>query len=112
MNANLSIITKETGINTTFDNLSTCIYSAFDVSCTLKTKTIAPTQLRKPWISNDILSDIRLRNAYSVLWKAGKFASHLYRQFRHSVTNKIRTSKRHYYAEKLDAMKNNDMEIN
>ena len=55
LNANLSSITKENDINTSFDLLSTCIYSAFDVACPLRTKTISPKQLRKPWICNDII---------------------------------------------------------
>ena len=102
-----SFVAEEQNNNVAFELFSASIYNAFNVSCPLKTKTVSPRKLRKPWITDEILSCIRLRNAYSVLAKTNRFPIQLYNQYRNNVTGKIRAAKRQYYSHKFRILKNN-----
>ena len=91
--------------NAAFAELDKLIYDAYNASCPIKTKTVSMKKMRKPWITNEILSQIRLRNAYSELWKINRLPTDYYRRHRNYVTNIIRIAKRQYYLTKFESVK-------
>ena len=77
--------------------LDKSIYDYFHASCPINIKTISSKQTKKPpWITQEILSQIRLRNSYSVLWKSNRLATGFYKRHYNYVTNTIRSAKRQY----------------
>ena len=107
LTTNFENLSLELNNDIAFTLLSDCVYSYYNLACPIVRKTLSSKRMKKPWITADILSCIRLRNAYSVLWKSNRFPTHLYKQYRNQVTNIIRNAKQHYYLEKFNRMKNN-----
>ena len=90
--------------NIAFTELERLVYQAYNICCPITAKTICKKQLRKPWISREILSLIRRREAYAILYKSNKLPPVYYKAFRNFVTGKIRSSKRNYYQTKFDSL--------
>ena len=105
--SDLAGMTQREDIDDAFHLLYENVFDAYNIACPIVKKSMSMKRMRKPWITDDILSCIRLRSAYSVLWKSNRFPSEQYKEYRNYVTNKIRTSKKRYYSEKFQALKDN-----
>ena len=73
------------------------LHEIYNECCPIKSKTISPKRLKKPWISNKIISYIKKRQNYFLLFKQNKIRTETYHQFRNFVTSQIRRSKKSYY---------------
>jgi hypothetical protein len=85
--------------------LNLIVDKCYTSCCPLKTKTISHKDITKPWITNDIKSNIKRRNKYYSLFLQGKVPKLFYSQFRNQVTGIIRSSKRTYYENKFSEYK-------
>ena len=107
LSINLQSVTQELNNDIAFNLLSEYIYNSYNFTCPIVRKSVSAKRIKKPWITENILSCIRLRNAYSVLWKTNRLPAHFYKQYRNNVTNMIRTAKQRYYSEKFNRVKDN-----
>ena len=94
-------------VDISISGLTNIIYKAYDTCCPVRNKTISPRSLRKPWITREILSNIRKRNSYLLLLYQNKISKKFYIRFRNFVTSQIRNSKKTYYFEKFVNYKDN-----
>ena len=86
-------------------NLNSVIYDHFNVNCPIVNRTKSPKSISKPWITFDILSDIKRRQNLFVLLKNNKISTLAYKRFKNFVTNKIRNAKINFYSNKFNAYK-------
>ena len=96
-----------TNINTAYELFSNIIEDKFKECCPLKHKTFSYKRIMKPWITDSILSNIKKRQAYLLLYRQNKIPQHVYNRFRNLVTSQIRYAKRAYYLAKFDSFKKN-----
>ena len=92
--------------NMAFSDLEKIIYEIFNHTCTIKIRKFSTKQIQKPWISNNLISYIKKRNAYSILWKTNQMTTDYYKTYRNFVTNEIRIAKRQYYEMEFELKKN------
>lgn len=95
---------------TNIDNLMTkttdLINTAYTHCCPIKTRIVTQKNKHKPWITRDIITNIKKRHALNMLLYEGKISSTTYNRFRNYVTNQIRTSKKNYFSFKFSQFKN------
>ena len=72
----------------------------------LKSRTISYKNKIKPWISKEILSYIKKRHHYFLLFRKNIMSKKSYSDYRNFVTNKIRSAKKKYYEDKFNSVKN------
>ena len=87
--------------------LDCVLYEYYNQYCPLITKTISPKDKQKPWITRDIVNEIKRRQNLQVIYKMGKISEATFKRFRNYVTAKIRTSKSNYFRAKFGDYKNN-----
>ena len=74
----------------------------YNLHCPIRNKTISSKSLKNPWITKTILSNIKKRQNYHILFKQNKISANEYHEFRNFVTNQIRNSKRDYFSMKFN----------
>ena len=94
-------------VNVAVEKLDYAIMRYFDLHCPIVTKTISYKDFQKPWISNELKSDIRRRQNMFVLMRLGRVTSQSYKRFRNYVTGKIRQAKSEYFTNKFAMLRNN-----
>ena len=78
------------------------INHAYNLHCPILSKTISFKTKSKPWISADIVTLIKRKNAYLALYHQGRVSKTFCNRFRNRVTDSIRFAKREYYNHKFD----------
>ena len=73
----------------------------------IKIKTISYKNFVKPWITKEILSIIKKRHDYYLLFRKKLIHKKTYTDYRNYVTNEIRNSKRKYYEKAFNEVRNN-----
>ena len=81
--------------------------NSYNICCPIKTKTVSPKSMRKPWITSEILNNIRKKNSYLLLYRQSKISSYYYNRFKNFVTSQIRNSKKTYYRRQFELYKDN-----
>ena len=94
-------------VNGSVSQLTNIINNCYNICCPMRTKTISHKSKLKPWITNEIISNIKLRNSYAVLYRQGKIPRDYYHRFRNYVTTQIRKSKKDYFARKFSECEGN-----
>ena len=89
------------------DIFSNTINNYYNLCCPIRNKTISSKSLKKPWITKNILSNIKKRQNYHILFKQNKISSNEYHKFRNFVTNQIRNAKKDYFSTKFNQFKGN-----
>ena len=87
------------------ESLTHAVDNAYKLCCPIKSKTLSNKDLKKPWISREIISNIKNRQHYFALYCQNKNPKDFYTHFRNFVTGQIRRSKKDYYEHKFDAAK-------
>ena len=87
--------------------LEEVLHEIYNNCCPIKTKVFSPKRLKKPWINNEILLNIKKRQNYFNLFKLGKISVDTYNRFRNNVTSQIRNSKKNYYLNLFEKYKSN-----
>ena len=98
-------VIDENDINATMINFTDLLFSNYDKCCPVKTKTLSPKSLKCPWITIEIKSHIRKKDAYAKLCKNGKIPKPLFNKYRNFVTTLIRKSKFEYFQKKFNSTK-------
>ena len=88
-----------------FNYLYNSIYELYEKACPIKTKTISKKRWKKPWITNEIIQNIKQRNAYYVLWKSNRIPEQIYKRYRNYVVGKLRQSKQQYCVDKFNEIR-------
>ena len=78
---------------------------SYDRQCPVRCKIQSHKSKKKPWITHEIVSNIKKKRAYYILYLQNKLSKRFYTQFRNFVTNQIRNSKRHFFKAKFDQYK-------
>ena len=87
--------------------LSQVIENAYNSCCPIKRKTLSYKNKQKPWITQNILINIKKRQKYYLLFKARKISKLFYVNFWNKVTFEIRQAKVTYYETKFNEFKSN-----
>ena len=77
----------------------------YNTYCPIKIKFVSPKSLSKPWITTNIKTYMRQREAYFDLFKHGLVTRREYNSFRNFVTSLIRLSCKNYYQTAFDQIK-------
>jgi hypothetical protein len=85
--------------------LTSIVDECYKSCCPLKTKTVSPKDITKPWITANIKSEMKRRDNYYSLYLQGKMQKATYAQTRNRITGLIRSSKRTYYENKFSEYK-------
>ena len=102
-----SFINDSSDLSSDLDQLTDVIDDAYKTCCPLKVKTISQKASVKPWISDKIITLINKRHHYYLLYRKNIISKNTYSNFRNSVTKAIRKSKKKYYENKFNKVKNN-----
>ena len=89
------------------NSLADVVFSCYDRHCPVIRRTVSYKTKLKPWISDDIRSDIRKRQHFDLLCKQGKMHKAVYRRFRNYVTSKIRAAKKSHFSRRFVQCKDN-----
>ena len=102
-----SAISDSNDCASALDNLTTIIDHEYKSCFPLKTKTISYKDHIKPWISKDIVSYIKKRHHYYILYRKNIMSKKAYCDYRNFVSSKIKMAKKKFYEEKFNLAKNN-----
>ena len=102
-----SSVVDNNDVNLSLVRLTEIFYLYYNAHCPVVRKSKSFKSKIKPWITRDILSDIKKRQNFGLLYKQGKVQKSVYTRFRNHVTSKIRASKKSYYENKFQECRNN-----
>ena len=88
------------------ESLALAINNTYKLCCPIKSKTLSNKDFNKPLITPEIISNIKERQYYFVLYCQNKIPKDFHTHFRNFVTGQIRQSKKVYYEHKFNAAKN------
>ena len=101
----LNHITGSDNCNTAMGSLAHAVDNTYKLCCPIKSKTLSKKDLKKPWISCEIISNIKKRQHHFALYCQNKIPTDFYTYFRNFVISQIRRSKNDYYEHKFIAAK-------
>ena len=101
-------ITTLSDCNEAINKLDRLIMTEYDNACPKRKKKVNYLDKSKPWISKEILEQIKKRQHYYNLLKQNWMTTYSYNRFRNSVTSEIRNAKKTYY-DKLFLKVRNDV---
>ena len=101
----LNHITGSNNCTTAMESLAHAVDNTYKMCCHIKSKTLSNKDLKKPWISDEIISNIKRRQHYFALYYQNKIPKDFYTHFPNFVTRQIRRSKKDYYEHKFNAAK-------
>ena len=104
-NFNFESIFQTDDVNDIFKLFSTAVFDNFNICCPVKYKTVSGKSLKKPWINNEILINIKKRQCLYLLYRRGKVSHSVYNRFNNYVTSCIRKAKRIYYFQRFNHYK-------
>ena len=88
------------------ESLARVVDNTHKLCCPTKSKTLSNKDLKKPWITSEIISNIKKRQHYFVLYCQNKIPKDFYTHSRNFVTGQIRRSRKDYYEHKFHAAEN------
>ena len=100
----LNHITGSDNCTSAMESLAQAVDNTYKMCCHIKPKKLSNKDLKKPWISREIISNIKKRH-YFALYCQNKIPEDFYTHFRNFVTGQIRRSKKDYYEHKFNAAK-------
>ena len=101
-----STIIDPNNCSLSIQNLTDVLDTAFKNCCPLKIKTVSYKDIKKPWITKEIIKLIKQRQNNYVLYSKNLITKKEYSKFRNYVTMKIRKAKIEYYDHKFKSIKN------
>ena len=101
-----STIIDSENCSASIDNLTKLINDSYQLCCPKINKTISYKNFTKPWIDDQIVKLIKLRQNYYILYCKKLISKEHYCKFRNYVTFKIRSAKKKYYEQVFNSVKN------
>ena len=102
---NNDFISQE-NVNESLNNLDKILLDELNKCCPIKTKYISPREQKNPWINSEVKSLIKRRENYHKLYLGRKMTKVEYNRFRNYVTNRIRITKKNYFTNLFNNLKN------
>ena len=102
-----STILESNCVNTATSLFDEVINNAYTKFCPIITKKIKLKDIKKPWITKNIVNLIKRRSNLFVLYNLNKISKLSLTRYRNFVTNKIRLAKKEYYERKFEEYKKN-----
>ena len=93
-------------VDESIETLHSILLDCYNTCCPIKTKTLAQNNQYKPWISVEILSQIKKKQNLSTLLKNRKISPRYFRTFKNHVTDLIKYAKKDYYNNLFNTIKN------
>ena len=100
-NKNFGNIYSNDSVDEAVAGFDTILKNTFNTCCPIQSKTISYKSIKKPWITQEILVNIKKRQNYYKLYCENKISNYTYNRFRNFVTGQIRTSKERYFDNKF-----------
>jgi hypothetical protein len=79
------------------------LFSIYERTCPIKTKTISVKRLEAPWLTNAIMSSIATKHTLYNQFRAGIIDHDVYKEYRNMLCMLIKTAKRNYYSRTFNA---------
>ena len=92
-------------INSSIETLHRKILYNFEHHCPVKTKTVSPKDMEKPWINYEIKNEMKKRQNYFNLYQRNLISKPVYNSVRNAVTNKIKLAKKNFYLKRFNDCK-------
>ena len=92
-------------VNESFAKFDEIVFKQFDRCCPIITKTVSYKDILKPWIDREAKIEIRKRDSYMSLMRAGRMRREVFVRLRNRVTGILRKKKRQYYIDKFEAVR-------
>ena len=100
-----SSISNCNNVSIALDKLTDIINHYYNLCCPIRHKNISYKSFLKPWITAEILSNIKKRQNYLILYRQNKISRNEFTSFRNFVTNQIRSAKKEYFNNKFEKYK-------
>ena len=107
MSHDFDSVLNEPSIDKCLESFLHVLDSKYNEFCPIKKKILSYKSLRNPWITPNILSHIRKRQAYSILYKQSKLSQRHYYKYRNYVTYLIKNAKTEYFKNKFEKSRDN-----
>jgi len=104
-NKDFSSIYRSNDSSRSTELLTEMLNETYNECCPIRTKTISPKSITKPWITRDILQGIKRRENMHRSLRRGFVTRETYKQYRNFVTSQIRLSKKAYFKNKMEEYK-------
>jgi len=101
-----SPIVNSRDINEAANMFNDVIMHFFNIHCPIVIKVVSYKNFAKPWIDRVVRGEIRRRDAYLKLYRAGRIRRETFTRLRNSVTRLIRDRKKQYFERKFHDIRN------
>ena len=102
---NLMTIAEDNDSVAGLTELLNILQTEYNRFCPINSKIISYKSLHKPWITPNIISNLKKKRSYYILHQQNKISKELFTRFRNFVTSQIRDSKKQFFKHKFDKYK-------
>ena len=88
-------------MNSKFNLFHDEVYRIYNTCCPIKTKEISPQKLKKPWITTEVLANIRHKYDLFKRYKAGQITYDIFQSYKSVLKKKLKKAKKDYYMNKF-----------
>ena len=100
-NCDFGEVLSHASIDESIESFIEMLKLQYNEHCPIVTRDVSYKTSRKPWITAEILTHVKKRQAYAILYRQHKLPKDLYYNYRDFVTKLIRKSKSEYYLKKF-----------
>lgn len=83
------------------------LYNLYDRCCPIKNKTVSIKRMMKPWLTDDIVQQVRVKHDKFSNYKIGLITFNEYNDFKNRLLSRIRSAKRNFFRNKFQACRGN-----
>lgn len=93
--------TKVNTVNEDCSKLINGLHKIYDSCCPIKKKVVSQKRINSPWLSDELLRSIARKHELYKLSRSDARYTTLFKQYRNTLTDTIRTAKRRYFENKF-----------
>ena len=93
-------------VDESIETLHSILLDCYNATCPIKTKTLSQNNQYKPWISAEILAEIKKKQNLFNLLKTRKISPRYFNSFKNKVTDLIKYARKDYYKNLFISIKN------
>ena len=98
-------VINETSLDRAVKLFDDKILEIYNFYCPVRTKIVSPKDKEKPWVNSNLKFLIKQRERLFLIYKQNMVEESVYRNFRNSVNNKLKQSKKLYYQRAFHGVK-------
>ena len=95
------LLTLTLDLNSKFNPFHDEVYRIYNTCCPIKTKEISPHKLKKPWITTEVLANIRHKYDLFKRYKTGQITYDIFQSYKSVLKKKLKKAKKDYYMNKF-----------